>query len=72
MRAGSHAMDSLRSATPSPRAPRCETGGERIGNKGYFFEPTVLTDVPLEAEIMNEEPFGPMAPISLVQATSTT
>lgn len=39
------------------------TGGKRIGNKGYFFEPTVLTDVPLEARIMNEEPFGPVAAI---------
>jgi succinate-semialdehyde dehydrogenase/glutarate-semialdehyde dehydrogenase len=37
------------------------TGGKRIGNKGYFYEPTVLTDVPLEARIMNEEPFGPVA-----------
>lgn len=39
------------------------TGGERKGNKGYFFEPTVLTDVPMDARIMNEEPFGPVAPI---------
>ena len=39
------------------------TGGNRIGNKGYFFEPTVLTEVPLEARIMNEEPFGPVAAI---------
>ncbi len=38
-----------------------ETGGNRIGNKGYFFEPTVLTNVPLDARIMNEEPFGPVA-----------
>jgi succinate-semialdehyde dehydrogenase/glutarate-semialdehyde dehydrogenase len=37
------------------------TGGERIGNKGNFFQPTVLTDVPLEAQAMNEEPFGPVA-----------
>jgi succinate-semialdehyde dehydrogenase/glutarate-semialdehyde dehydrogenase len=37
------------------------TGGRRIGNKGYFFEPTVLTHVPREARIMNEEPFGPVA-----------
>ena len=37
------------------------TGGRRIGNKGYFFEPTVLTEVPREARIMNEEPFGPVA-----------
>jgi succinate-semialdehyde dehydrogenase/glutarate-semialdehyde dehydrogenase len=39
------------------------TGGKRIGNKGYFYEPTVLTDVPLESRIMNEEPFGPVAAI---------
>ena len=38
-----------------------KTGGRRIGNKGYFFEPTVLTDVPTSARIMNEEPFGPVA-----------
>jgi succinate-semialdehyde dehydrogenase / glutarate-semialdehyde dehydrogenase len=40
------------------------TGGNRIGNKGNFFEPTVLTDVPLDARVMSEEPFGPMAVIS--------
>jgi succinate-semialdehyde dehydrogenase/glutarate-semialdehyde dehydrogenase len=40
------------------------TGGKRIGNKGNFFEPTVLTDVPMEAKIMTEEPFGPIAPIA--------
>ena len=37
------------------------TGGERIGNQGYFYAPTVLSDVPIDAEIMNEEPFGPVA-----------
>jgi succinate-semialdehyde dehydrogenase / glutarate-semialdehyde dehydrogenase len=41
-----------------------KTGGHRIGNKGYFFEPTVLTDVPSNARIMNEEPFGPVAVIA--------
>jgi succinate-semialdehyde dehydrogenase/glutarate-semialdehyde dehydrogenase len=40
------------------------TGGNRIGNKGNFFEPTVLTDVPMEARVMHEEPFGPLAIIS--------
>lgn len=36
-------------------------GGRRIGNKGYFFEPTVLANVPDNAKIMTEEPFGPIA-----------
>jgi succinate-semialdehyde dehydrogenase/glutarate-semialdehyde dehydrogenase len=39
------------------------TGGHRIGNTGYFFEPTVLRDVPINARVMNEEPFGPIAAI---------
>lgn len=37
------------------------TGGRRIGNKGNFFEPTVLANVPTDARVMNEEPFGPLA-----------
>ena len=41
-----------------------KTGGNRIGNKGNFYEPTVLTDVPMNARIMNEEPFGPVAVIA--------
>ena len=41
-----------------------KTGGKRIGNKGYFFEPTVLSDVPTSAKVMNDEPFGPLAIIN--------
>jgi succinate-semialdehyde dehydrogenase/glutarate-semialdehyde dehydrogenase len=37
------------------------TGGERHGKEGLFFQPTVLSNVPLQAKIMNEEPFGPVA-----------
>jgi len=37
------------------------TGGKRIDRAGFFFEPTVLANVPLDARIMNEEPFGPIA-----------
>ena len=40
------------------------TGGERIGNQGYFFAPTVLSEVPDTAKIMIEEPFGPVAPMT--------
>lgn len=43
---------------------RLVTGGRRIGNEGWFFEPTVLADVPVSARIMNEEPFGPVAVIN--------
>lgn len=38
-------------------------GGERIGDAGNFWQPTVLTDVPLSAKVFNDEPFGPMAAI---------
>jgi len=34
-----------------------------VGSAGNFFAPTILTDVPLEADIFNEEPFGPIAAI---------
>ncbi|WP_375248256.1 NAD-dependent succinate-semialdehyde dehydrogenase [Sphingomonas sp.] len=37
------------------------TGGARGEGEGFFFTPTVLADVPLEARAMNEEPFGPLA-----------
>ncbi|HTM62512.1 MAG TPA: aldehyde dehydrogenase family protein, partial [Burkholderiales bacterium] len=39
-------------------------GGHRIGQKGNFFEPTVVTEVPNTARPMNEEPFGPLAVIN--------
>lgn len=43
------------------RGARVKTGGERGSNQGYFFQPTILADVPEDALIMNEEPFGPVA-----------
>ncbi|HET7503874.1 MAG TPA: NAD-dependent succinate-semialdehyde dehydrogenase [Kofleriaceae bacterium] len=43
------------------RGARILTGGERIGSAGNFFAPTVLNDVPLEADVFNHEPFGPVA-----------
>lgn len=45
------------------KGARVTTGGERLGNRGYFWAPTILSDVPDEARIMSEEPFGPVAPV---------
>jgi len=39
-------------------------GGDRRKGEGFFFEPTVLSDVPPSARAMNEEPFGPIALLS--------
>ena len=38
-------------------------GGERIGEAGNFWQPTILANVPLEARVFNDAPFGPMAAV---------
>lgn len=43
------------------RGARVLAGGKRIEGEGFFFEPTVLADVPMDARVMHEEPFGPIA-----------
>ena len=45
------------------------TGGERIGNQGYFYAPTVMKNVPDTAKIMTDEPFGPLAPMTSFKTT---
>ena len=40
------------------------TGGAPVKGRGYFFEPTVIRDVPMSARMMSEEIFGPVAPIT--------
>lgn len=45
------------------RGGKIATGGARRGNQGYFYEPTVITDVPDDSKVMTQEPFGPLAPI---------
>ncbi len=49
------------------RGARVLTGGGRLsgpGYPGYFFEPTVLADVPDDARLLSEEIFGPVAPVA--------
>ena len=43
---------------------KIRTGGHRIGDKGNFYEPTVVTELPNDAKAMNDEPFGPLAIIN--------
>jgi succinate-semialdehyde dehydrogenase/glutarate-semialdehyde dehydrogenase len=45
------------------RGGKIVTGGRRRGNEGFFYEPTILTDIPDDSKVMTQEPFGPMAPI---------
>jgi succinate-semialdehyde dehydrogenase/glutarate-semialdehyde dehydrogenase len=46
------------------RGAKVLLGGSQIEGQGYFFEPTVLTDVPDDARLLGEEIFGPVAPIA--------
>ncbi len=50
-------------ADAKARGGKIVTGGKRRGNQGFFYEPTVITDVPDDSKIMTQEPFGPLAPI---------
>jgi aspartate-semialdehyde dehydrogenase len=46
------------------RGARCLAGGRRLKENGLFFAPTLLADVPDEADIMREETFGPVAAVT--------
>ncbi len=43
------------------KGARVLVGGEALPGEGFFFQPTVLADVPMNARVMHEEPFGPIA-----------
>jgi succinate-semialdehyde dehydrogenase/glutarate-semialdehyde dehydrogenase len=45
------------------RGAKVLLGGDPISGKGFFFPPTVITDLPDDAMLMTEEPFGPVAPV---------
>ncbi|MCI3208039.1 MULTISPECIES: NAD-dependent succinate-semialdehyde dehydrogenase [Pandoraea] len=61
-----HALEALVSDALAHGAT-LRLGGRRLDRPGYFFAPTVLTNVPITARIMNEEPFGPVAIVNRFQ-----
>ncbi|MBA9043616.1 MULTISPECIES: aldehyde dehydrogenase family protein [Streptomyces] len=42
---------------------RAAAGGQRLDGPGYFFAPTILTDVPPDSPVVTEEQFGPVLPV---------
>jgi succinate-semialdehyde dehydrogenase/glutarate-semialdehyde dehydrogenase len=48
----------------SERGAKLLLGGERVGERGYFYAPTVLANVPDDARLLDEEIFGPVAPVA--------
>ena len=56
-----HALEQVQDAVQ--RGARLLCGGRRLDRNGFFFEPTVLADVPTEALCMCEETFAPVAPV---------
>ncbi|MGO9932848.1 MAG: NAD-dependent succinate-semialdehyde dehydrogenase [Steroidobacteraceae bacterium] len=57
------AMDRLIGSAAAAGA-QLHCGGKRMGDQGFFYAPSVLSEIPIETAIMNEEPFGPVALIN--------
>tara|TARA_B100000700_G_scaffold12999_1_gene13127 strand:- start:597 stop:1649 length:1053 start_codon:yes stop_codon:yes gene_type:complete len=53
-------------ADATDKGAELAAGGHQIGNQGYFHEMTVLANVPDDARVSNEEPFGPLAIVNKV------
>jgi succinate-semialdehyde dehydrogenase/glutarate-semialdehyde dehydrogenase len=45
------------------RGAKALVGGQARDGTGYFYDPTVLTDIPDDAQVLSEEIFGPVAPV---------
>jgi len=67
--ANSRRIDAMESLVADAKAKGAKVlaGGQRIGNRGYFFPLTILAEVPDNARAMREEPFGPLALVNPVR-----
>ncbi|MEN2738669.1 NAD-dependent succinate-semialdehyde dehydrogenase [Microbacterium sp. X-17] len=63
--ANARRLDSMKAlqADAEEKGATVLAGGRQMAGSGYFWEPTVLTDVPVHADVFNDEPFGPVAAI---------
>ena len=52
--------------TGKEQGAKLVVGGERVGEKGYFIQPTIFTEVTQEMKIWNEEIFGPVLAVQKV------
>ena len=59
---GVRSMEAIMSDV-ADRGGRTLLGGNSIGNRGHFWAPTVVTEIPDDSHIMTREPFGPVAPV---------
>ncbi|MCH8003957.1 MAG: aldehyde dehydrogenase family protein [Nanoarchaeota archaeon] len=50
------------------KGAKIEFGGNKAENKGYFFEPTIITNVNNNMKVMTDETFGPVVPIMKVNS----
>jgi succinate-semialdehyde dehydrogenase/glutarate-semialdehyde dehydrogenase len=67
--ANSRRIDAMTELVADARAKggKVLSGGARIGNRGYYWPLTVLADLPDDARVMREEPFGPIAVVNRVK-----
>ena len=67
--ANSRRIDAMENFVADAKAKGAKVlaGGQRIGNRGYFFPLTVLADIPDDARVMRDEPFGPLALVNPVR-----
>ncbi|KIW36917.1 uncharacterized protein PV06_10821 [Exophiala oligosperma] len=61
-RRASNPLDS--DSSRGPQVDKMQLGGSRIGDVGYFVEPTILLDAPEDSKVMKEEIFGPVVCIN--------